>query len=147
MTQKSSILLFLLSLGIPAFSLQGASDRASPQAIDLRPNIVFFIADDMSQEDLGAYGHPSIQTPNIDALAAQGMRFDNAYLTTSSCSPSRCGIITGRYPHNTGAPELHAILPEAQIRFPELLRQAGYYTALAGKNHMFEDYSDRAFDR
>lgn len=119
----------------------------SQQATDLPPNIVFFIADDVSKEDFGTYGHPSIQTPNVDALAAQGMRFDNAYLTTSSCSPTRCSIITGRYPHNTGAPNLHAILPDEQIRFPELLREAGYYTALAGKNHMFEDYSDRAFDR
>ena len=74
------------------------------------------------------------------------MRFDNAYLTTSSCSPSRCSIITGRYPHNTGAPELHVRLPDEQIRFPELLREAGYYTVLSGKNHMFGN-QDRAFDQ
>ena len=74
------------------------------------------------------------------------MRFDNAYLTTSSCSPSRCSIITGRYPHNTGAPELHVKLPDEQVRFPELLREAGYYTVLSGKNHMF-DSKDRAFDK
>jgi arylsulfatase len=111
-----------------------------------RPNIIFFIADDVSQEDFGCYGHPSIKTPSVDALAAGGMRFDNAYLTTSSCSPSRCSIITGRYPHNTGAPELHVKLPEAQVRFPELLRKAGYYTVLSGKNHMFSS-KDRAFDK
>ena len=74
------------------------------------------------------------------------MRFDNAYLTTSSCSPSRCSIITGRYPHNTGAPELHVRLPDEQVRFPELLRKAGYYTVLSGKNHMFGN-QDRAFDQ
>ena len=117
----------------------------STQAVE-RPNIVFFIADDVSQDDFGCYGHPTIQTPNVDALAAGGMRFDNAYLTTSSCSPSRCSIITGRYPHNTGAPELHVELPETQTRFPELLRQAGYYTVLSGKNHMFKN-TDRAFDK
>lgn len=111
-----------------------------------KPNIVFFIADDISQEDFGCYGHPSIKTPNIDALAAQGMRFDNAYFTTSSCSPSRCSIITGRYPHNTGAPELHTTLPDGQIRFSELLKKAGYYTVLSGKNHMFRS-KDRAFDK
>ena len=103
---------------------------------DTPPNIVFFIADDVSQEDIGCYGHPSLQTPAIDALAEQGMRFDNAYLTTSSCSPSRCSIISGRYPHNTGAPELHTKLPKDQTRFPALLREAGYYTVLSGKNHM-----------
>jgi N-sulfoglucosamine sulfohydrolase len=111
-----------------------------------QPNIVFFIADDISQEDFGCYGHPTIQTPNVDALAASGMRFDNAYLTISSCSPSRCSSITGRYPHNTGAPELHVNLPKTQIRFPELLREAGYYTVLSGKNHMFGN-TDRAFDQ
>lgn len=110
------------------------------------PHGAFFItADDISQEDLGCYGHPTIKTPHIDGLAANGMRFDNAYLTASSCSPSRCSIITGRYPHNTGAPELHVPLPEEQIRFPELLRKSGYYTVLAGKNHMFGN-ADRAFD-
>jgi len=113
---------------------------------DDRPNVVFFIADDVSVEDFGCYGHPSIKTPNVDALAASGMRFTNAYLTTSSCSPSRCSIITGRYPHNTGAPELHSKLPDDQVRFPEKLREAGYYTVLSGKNHMFGN-KDRAFDK
>jgi N-sulfoglucosamine sulfohydrolase len=117
----------------------------TPFANAAQPNIVFFIADDISQEDFGCYGHPTLKTPHIDGLAAKGMRFDNAYLTASSCSPSRCSIITGRYPHNTGAPELHVKLPDDQLRFPELLRQAGYHTVLAGKNHMFGDI-DRAFD-
>jgi arylsulfatase len=111
-----------------------------------KPNVIFFIADDVSQNDFGCYGHPIIKTPNIDTLASKGMRFDNAYLTTSSCSPSRCSIITGRYPHNTGAPELHVRLPLEQVRFPELLREVGYYTVLSGKNHMFGN-KDRAFDR
>jgi len=110
-----------------------------------RPNAILFIADDISDEDLGCYGHPTIKTPNIDALATKGLRFTNAYLSISSCSPSRCSIITGRYPHNTGAPELHTRLPDGQIRFPELLRGNGYYTALSGKNHMFGN-KDRAFD-
>ncbi len=109
---KFKILGFLLSA---AFNLLGSSER---------PNIVFFIADDVSQDDFGCYGHPVIKTPHIDSLSANGMRFDNAYLTTSSCSPSRCSIITGRYPHNTGAPELHVRLPQQQVRFPELLREA-----------------------
>ncbi|MEJ6571475.1 MAG: sulfatase [Akkermansiaceae bacterium] len=115
------------------------------QAAD-KPNIVFFIADDVSQEDMGCYGHPVIKTPNIDAMAKSGMRFDNAYLTISSCSPSRGSIITGRYPHNTGSPVLNMKLPDTQVRFPELLRKAGYYTVLSGKNHMFKN-TDRAFDK
>ncbi|WP_404310092.1 sulfatase family protein [Neorhodopirellula lusitana] len=147
---------FLLTVAVVALSGQGfvlgETKKASGNKIVLpeveRPNIVFFIADDVSQEDFGCYGHPKMKTPSTDALAAGGMRFDNAYLTTSSCSPSRCSIITGRYPHNTGAPELHTKLPESQIRFPEILRANGYYTVLAGKNHMFSsNKSDRAFDK
>ncbi len=101
-----------------------------------RPNFVFIITDDISPDDLGCYGNTQIKTPNLDKLAARGLVFDNAYLTISSCSPSRCSIITGRYPHNTGAPELHTTLPESQHTFIQNLKQAGYYTVIAGKNHM-----------
>jgi len=103
---------------------------------DERPNFIFFITDDISFDDLGCYGNDFVKTPNLDALADRGMRFTNAYLTISSCSPSRCSIITSRYPHNTGAPELHTALPDDQVRFPKLLRDSGYYTVLSGKNHM-----------
>src|SRR5690606_30163561 len=91
---------------------------------------------DVSWNDLACYGNPSAYTPHLDLLATMGVRFDNAYLTTSSCSPSRASIISGRYPHNTGAPELHDTLPAGQLMFPQLLKDAGYYTALSGKNHM-----------
>src|SRR5690606_17602453 len=101
-----------------------------------RPNIVLIIADDIGWGDIGLYGNKDVQTPNIDALGKAGLVFKNMYLTTSSCSPSRSSIITGRYPHNTGAPELHDQLPEDQFMFPEKLKDAGYYTALSGKNHM-----------
>lgn len=103
---------------------------------DNRPNFVFIIGDDISWDDVGYYGNDAIQTPNIDRLAREGLAFDRAYLTTSSCSPTRCSIITGRYPHNTGAPELHTQLPKGQFMFPQALRSAGYYTVLSGKQHM-----------
>ncbi len=103
---------------------------------DERPNFIFFITDDISWDDIGCYGNAFVKTPNLDALADRGMRFTNAYLTISSCSPSRCSIISSRYPHNTGAPELHSELPKDQVRFPKLLRDAGYYTVLSGKNHI-----------
>ena len=101
------------------------------------PNVILFIADDVSWNDYGCYGNSAARTPNIDALAAGGIRFDRAFLTASSCSPSRSSIITGRYPHNCGAAaELHRPISGHLPWFPELLRQAGYYTALSGKNHM-----------
>jgi arylsulfatase A-like enzyme len=101
-----------------------------------RPNIILLIADDMAWNDCGAYGNKHIRTPNIDRLAREGLRCDRAFLATSSCSPSRASIITGRYPHNTGAEKLHMPLPAKQVTFPELLKQAGYYTAAAGKWHL-----------
>ncbi|MBK96171.1 MAG: hypothetical protein CMJ79_15215 [Planctomycetaceae bacterium] len=101
-----------------------------------RPNFIVIIGDDISWNDYGAYGHPHIRTPHVDQLAKNGMRFDLAFLTTSSCSPSRCSIMTGRYPHATGAGELHQPLPEDQITFAKLLKEDGYYTAAAGKWHL-----------
>ncbi|MGK6352004.1 sulfatase family protein [Parapedobacter sp. DT-150] len=112
---------------------------------DKRPNIILFIADDIGAEGIGCYGNPSVRTPHIDRMAAEGMRFANAYVTTSSCSPSRCSILSGRYPHNTGAAELHMPLPPDVVTFAELLRTAGYYTAQAGKWHMGEP-AKRGFD-
>lgn len=102
-----------------------------------RPNFVVLISDDVSYDDVGCYGSLSARTPNIDALAAAGMRFNQAYLTASSCSPSRSSIITGRYPHNLGeAAELHRPIAWHLPSMAGLLRDAGYHTALAGKHHM-----------
>lgn len=100
------------------------------------PNLVVMIADDMSWDDCGAYGHPTIQTPNLDRLAASGMRFDAAMLTCSSCSPSRTSILTGRYPSATGARELHQPVPAERTLLTTPLRAAGYYTVAAGKWHL-----------
>ncbi len=109
------------------------------------PNIIFIIADDVSLEDIGVYGNRHIRTPHIDRLAAGGLRFNNVFLTASSCSPSRISILTGRYPHNTGAAELHTEAPDHLVFFPEVLKSAGYFTALAGKWHEGR-HTARAYD-
>ena len=107
------------------------------------PNVIVFIADDVSWNDYGCYGNASARTPNIDALASNGLRYTNAFLTASSCSPSRASIITGRYPHNNGkAAELHLPIARHLPWLPELLREKGYYTALVGKNHMSKGKPD-----
>ncbi len=121
------------------FSLFGALAVCAAE----RPNIVFIIADDMNWNDCGVYGNPVVRTPNIDRLAGDGMLFRHAYLTANSCSPSRSSIITGRYPHNTGAEQLHWPLPSASVTFVEKLKAAGYYTAAAGKWHLGEGVKDR----
>lgn len=117
----SSLFLFVLSIS-------GASAQTEP-------NIIFILGDEISWDDIGAYGNTAVKTPNLDKLAKEGIRFDNMFLTASSCSPSRTSILTGRYPHNTGAAELHTPLPGHLTYFPELLRKKGYFTALAGKWH------------
>jgi arylsulfatase A-like enzyme len=123
-----------------AFALLAAASLSTATAADAepaaRPNFIIFIADDLAWDDSGAYGRPQVGTPTIDRLAREGMRFTNAFLTCSSCSPSRASIITGRYPHNTGAEQLHWPLPAEQTTFMELLRSSGYWTAAAGKWHL-----------
>lgn len=100
------------------------------------PNFLIFIADDHGENDLGCYGNDRIRTPHIDQFASEGMRFTQAFLTISSCSPSRCSILTGRYPHNTGAEDLHQPLPAEQYTLARYLKNAGYYCAAVGKWHL-----------
>ncbi len=103
-----------------------------------RPDIILITADDLGLQ-LGCYGDPPKATPALDRLAASGTRFVNAYVTASSCSPSRSSIFTGLYPHQNGQvglahrgfsmhPHIHTL--------PSLLRQAGYATAVLGKVHV-----------
>lgn len=109
---------------------------------DPRTNFVICIADDVSWDDIGCYGSPCARTPRIDALAAKGCKFTEAYLTASSCSPSRSSIITSRYPHNLGpAAELHLPIDANIPWLPSILREHGYYTAIVGKNHMTRENS------
>jgi N-sulfoglucosamine sulfohydrolase len=124
---------------LPSIALAGCGRTASTSrstGTHDRLNFVVIVADDVAWDDIGAFGHPTIRTPNLDVLARMGLRFTNAFLTTSSCSPARCSILTGRYPHSTGAADLHDPLPSDQVTFVERLREAGYYTASAGKWHM-----------
>ena len=120
---------------------------ATPDSLSgSRPNMILIIADDVSATDIGCYGNPDVRTPNLDRLSSEGQRWSRAYLTATVCSPARCSIITGRYPHNTGAPELHTGLPEGQPLFPRELQKAGYWTAQAGKWHL-GGYPKAAFDK
>ena len=112
------------------------------------PNIVVILCDDLGYGDLSCYGHPNIQTPNLDGLAAGGIRLRSCYSAAPVCSPSRAGLITGRSPNRAG---VYDWIPEArderedcrdlvhlrsnQTTIPALLKPAGYQTCLTGKWH------------
>lgn len=107
------------------------------------PNIVLIIADDLGYGDLSVYGSGRIQTPNIDALAAQGVRFTSGYVTAAVCAPSRAAIMSGRYQQRFGYEynpvrrDLEGVGIPAEVRIlPEYLRERGYRTALVGKWHL-----------
>lgn len=135
--RKETLILFTSLVLLIGCTSNEATEDVHP------PNLILIIADDMAWDDSGAYGHPHIRTPNIDQLARSGMRFDQAFLTTSSCSPSRASIITGTYPHQTDAEQLHWPVPADRTTFVEQLKANGYWTALAGKYHLGDALKDR----
>ncbi len=99
-------------------------------------NIVFVLVDDMRYDAMSCAGHPVLKTPAIDSLAATGVRFDNGFVTTSLCSPSRATFLTGLYAHRHGVLDNVTPLDPSTPTFPRLLQQAGYKTAFVGKWHM-----------
>jgi N-acetylglucosamine-6-sulfatase len=113
--------------------------RAAPSAAPARPNVLFILCDDLRPDALGCYDSKYVKTPNIDALARGGVRFANAFCTTSLCSPSRASILTGLYAHRHGVRDNFTELPAALPHWPGRLREDGYATAYLGKWHMGEN--------
>lgn len=108
-----------------------------------RPNVIFLLADDQGSADLGSYGSEDLATPHLDALAARGVRFTQFYSAAPVCSPSRAGVLTGRYPVRAGVPGNCAsqaggkgALPPEEITMAEMFKAAGYATAQIGKWHL-----------
>ena len=144
----------LLAGGAGASALLG-QDRAPA-----RPNFVFFLIDDLGWTDLGCYGSTFYETPNIDRLASEGMRFTNAYAACPVCSPTRASIMTGKYPARLGitqwiggpnepTPYRH-YMPLEEVTIAEALKEVGYATGFVGKWHLstrgedrFQYYPDR----
>jgi uncharacterized sulfatase len=132
--------LSLFVIGLLAARAVAAADPPAP------PNIVIILADDLGYGDLGCYGHPKFKTPNLDRMAAEGARLTQFNCPAAFCAPTRAALLTGRYPFRCGmtsnpAPdggpgshEMH--LPESEITLAQLLKQAGYATAIVGKWHL-----------
>ena len=111
------------------------------QAASAAPNLILFLADDLGYGDLGCFGHPTIQSPNLDAFARQGVRLTQCYSGSAVCSPSRSALLTGRTPHRNGVytwiaegSEVH--LRTSEVTLPVLLKKAGYSTCHSGKWHL-----------
>ena len=135
--QIAFIPVFLLFIGMPFTSAQTKNQRP--------PNFIIIFADDLGYGDLGAYGHPTIKTPNLDRMAFEGQKWTNFYAAASVCTPSRAGILTGRLPVRSGMasnkqrvlfPDSKNGLPASEITLAEQLREVGYATACIGKWHL-----------
>ena len=112
---------------------------------EISPNIVFIFADDLGYGDLSSYGASDINTPNIDFIGKNGIKFTDFYSVSSVCTPSRAGMLTGRYPQRFGLngvlfPDSHTGLPSSEYTIAELLRDNGYKTGMVGKWHLGHKY-------
>jgi arylsulfatase A-like enzyme len=141
-----------------------ASLPGQPERANLTPNILLINIDDMGWRDVGFMGSEYYETPNLDALAANGMIFTNAYASASNCAPSRASMMTGQWVQRHGIytvdssergnsedrrlipTENSTVLPGDQYTFAQALQDAGYVTCHAGKWHVSDDPTDFGYD-
>lgn len=107
------------------------------------PNIVFLISDDHTAADLGCYGNAHVRTPNLDKLAADGVRFAKCFVSSPQCSPNRSSLFTGCAPHTTSTSRLHTPMPPWEPTFLEQLKERGYFTGGFRKVHQGNEFNSR----
>ncbi len=132
MSQMLTVSALLVLLQILFIANSNGADKQ-------RPNILLVLSDDIRWNALSCMGHPHLKTPHIDALAHEGILFENSFCTTSLCSPSRGSILSGLYAHAHGVTNNFTEYPEDMPTFPRQLQAAGYETAYLGKYHMGEE--------
>ena len=145
-TKKSSRRDFLKATVLSglAATIYGCSDRDSKFAVSSsksKPNIIVILADDLGWSELGCYGNTFNETPNIDKLAKQAMRFSDAYAPAPVCSPTRAGLLTGQFPVRVGItdylrPDADDGLSTSHVTIAEMLSNSGYATGMVGKWHL-----------
>ena len=146
---KSLLLPLLLSIVATATLARGADSLPFERIAERHPrNIIFVLTDDHRYDAMGFVGHPWLETPVMDRMAARGAHFPNAFVTTSLCAPSRASIITGLYAHNHQVIDNYNPVRSDLVYFPQYLQAAGYQTAFVGKWHMGGNVDDpqRGFD-
>jgi len=111
-----------------------------------RPNFIFILTDDQRHDAMGCAGNDLVRTPNIDLLAARGVRFENAFVTLSICSPSRAACLTGRYGSATGVTSVPGTLNKNEKTIAHMLKEAGYRTGVVGKWHLGNSPAELGFD-
>ena len=134
----------------------GCCQSVTPaDAVERPPNVIVILADDLGYGDLQSYGAEDLLTPHIDKLMDRGMRFDSFYANCPVCSPTRAALLSGRYQELVGVPGVIRTHPENSwgelspdaVLLPELLKQAGYHSALVGKWHLGLEKPNRPTDR
>jgi arylsulfatase A-like enzyme len=129
----------LSGLAVAAITALSTLTPSPTTAADSPPNIVFIFTDDHAAHAISAYGSKINQTPNIDRIASEGMRFDHCLVTNSICGPSRACILTGKYSHKSGFYRNGNRFDGSQQNFAKILRSGGYQTAMIGKWHLSTD--------
>lgn len=117
------------------FTVLPSCNQSAEKSDKNPPNIIFMMADDHAYQAISAYSNKLIQTPNIDRIASEGILFSNASVTNSICAPSRAVILTGKHSHINGKIDNRFPFDTSQITFPQILKDAGYQTAMFGKLH------------
>ncbi|MBT3202100.1 MAG: sulfatase [Phycisphaerales bacterium] len=128
---------FLRAIGLST-AIAAVGCRSKEPSAAKRPNVVFILTDDQRWDMMSCAGHPFLKTPNLDRIAAEGALFENMFVTTSLCSPSRASFLSGLYAHTHGVVNNFTDYPSQMPSFPMRLQKEGYETAYIGKWHMGE---------
>ena len=145
-TMSLTRLSFALDVPVENAEITKAFSSSSVSSKPVKPNILFIFTDDHAYQSIGCYGSVINQTPNIDRLAREGVRFDRCYVTNSICGPMRAVIQTGKYSHLNGFCCNGNKFDGTQQTFPKLLQTAGYQTAVVGKWHLGTHMAPQGYD-